>query len=316
MKTILISYVNRSGSTFQLNELSKFTIFGCLPEADQLVKLTLSSKINPARNLNKFITQLTKTRKDPKLAKAKLTTNFAFTTPKASDSKGDIFLQCLNDLTRHIWPEATIAVFKNTFCHHIYTKFFVNNPDVALILLTRDPRAIFYSQKNTQGSWSKPMSNSAIQTALEWNGFMDYKNKILKKHPARAIEVKFENLILNIDGETNRILALLNSSGHTSTTGIKGYSKLIPEELKKIHQNIDLEAQPTFISKWQEGLTKSEVEKIETLCRSRMADEGYTILHKQLTMRFILTQLQGIKWRLLLQIRKLQGVVIPPQKSL
>jgi len=313
MKTILISYVNRSGSTFLLNELSKFTIFGCLPEADQLVKLTLSSKINPARNLNKFITQLTKTRKDPKLAKAKLTTNFAFTTPKASDSKGDIFLQCLNDLTKHIWPEATIAVFKNTFCHHVYTKFFVNNPDVALILLTRDPRAIFYSQKNTQGSWSKPMSNSAIQTALEWNSFVDYKNKIIKNQPARVIEVNFENLILNIDRETNRILALLNSSDHTSTTRIKGYSKLIPEELKKIHQNINLEAQPTFISKWQEGLTKSEIEKIETLCRTRMVDEGYFPTTKHVKKVNFLTQLQSLKWRFTHLIRRGQGVAIPPQ---
>ena len=233
MKTILISYINRSGSTFLLNELSKFKTMGCLPEADQLVKLTLSNHINPARNLEKFITHLSKTRKDPKLAKAKLTTNFAFTTPNVSDTKGDIFLQCLYDLTNQIWPDATITVFKNTFCHYIYNKYYANNPDVGLILLTRDPRAIFNSQKNTQGSWNKPMSSSAIQTALEWNYFMDYKNRMLKESPARVIEVKFENLVLNIDREIRRILSLIETADNYTITKARSFAKLIPDELKK-----------------------------------------------------------------------------------
>lgn len=311
MKTILISYINRSGSTFLLNELSKFTKFGCLPEADQLVKLLFSKK--PFTNLNptQLTPHLNNTLKDQKLTKATLSPDFSFATPDRNDTPSIIFLQCLEEIANEIWPDAAVVVFKNTNCHQIYAKHFFNNNDVALVFLTRDPRAIYYSQKNAIGSWNKPMTASPAQTAVEWNIFMSHKNKLLKKYPERVLEVKYENLILNSEEEVKRIMMLIEPKFSHSSTRPKSYARLIPEKLQHIHKNIDIEAQPSFISKWKNGLSEHEVEDIEILCGNKMVNEGYLLKKRRGTIQFILTHSLGIKWRAITLAKKWRGIETP-----
>lgn len=121
----------------------------------------------------------------------------------------------------------------------IIFKYFDN---AKIILVTRDPRSIFYSMKS-RGSFAYPGYD--IKIFVKWYRLiMQLRNKMPKKFKNNIMEIKFEDFINNFDKETKKINSFL---------GIE----------KKVINNFDYQNSLKNVYKAQKYLNKSEKLYIE-----------------------------------------------------
>lgn len=94
-----------------------------------------------------------------------------------------------------------------------FTDIFLYFNNVKIILVTRDPRGVYYSMKSRHSA-AYPGHNLKLWT--KWYGhimqkFFNYKKKIDKKNKKHILEIKFEDFVTNYDGERKKILKFISA---------------------------------------------------------------------------------------------------------
>ena len=203
MKYIFIIYLNRSGSTFLANQLSKLSEILVCPEAEVLVNILLK---NPGTRINEREQETlgSAIENDRKLKHWNLDIDSKKTE---SQSKLDLFFNILNQYRSRTKPGSTVIVFKAVDlinCIEIFHEYGLNKGlDIYFISLIRDPRAIFNSQRQTYVEHRKKLMNrNPLATVYQWNYFVTMS--IYYSSLTKLIILRYEDLIYNLEIELNQ----------------------------------------------------------------------------------------------------------------
>jgi len=275
MKLLFLSYINRSGSSFLAQKLSELENIFVFPEADVLIEKILLSN-QKITNLKDNFKELCKI--DSKLKSWQFSEKEIEHILLSNQNKIDFFLDILTTYKKRYDSNSILLIFKyqNTFSQYLTIKKILTNITIYQILILRDPRAIYFSQKTTINPYTKKnFTNNPLIVGFLWHKFSKYIENI--NHDSYFLS--FENLM-----ETEytfitllNFLQISNKKREKTTT----YFDLLPEEQKNIHLNTIKEPQKENINKWQNYLKKYEISLIENICKIQMQKFKYNpITHK------------------------------------
>lgn len=267
---LFVWYVNRSGSTLLLSELNKYNRVVSLPEGDRLVHLLLRDAYKTVdKDIIKTLNFLFNN--DAKLKLWKIQSiNYDFIGIK----RGELFFYLLNCAAYSFKIDYDLIVFKDTYIGRYFdTLVCIKSLEfrINMVLLCRDPRSIYFSQKRTIGSWSKPMSNNPITTSRSINNTISRCFKLKNQHLISII--KYEDLLELKTQTLESILSKFNVADYS--LGHYDYHSLIPDHLKQIHEKINFDVDSTRIVAWKNNIEIRDVCIIERKCMRYMSLLGY-----------------------------------------
>jgi len=262
VKFILFSFLSRSGSTFISNNLSKDSRFCVCPEAEVLTR-TLLTHPNKALTINSYKKLKRSVLKDHKLKYWKIELP-PFTNEILNI---ELFKYILLNYRNNSNNTGNYIIFKSEGLEEFNVDIF---SDFYKLILIRDPRSIFYSQKSSLFSEGFiPMNINPIRTAKKFN-------KIFKSHKRSSRKecfIKFENYIENPIKEEKCILKMLGLDALKINSN-NTLQKLIPRNQLHLHINISKKPDKNVIDKWENNLSETEIFLIERYC-IEMEAAGY-----------------------------------------
>jgi hypothetical protein len=255
MKIILLSYINRSGSTFLLNQLSKIPEVGVCPEADILFNLLLSET---HEKINEKILQtiILKLENDSKWQswKTDLSPLNTFT-----GNRYDMFYQIVNLFQKTHYHNAKYIVFKHNYLLSRFNEL-RHEMDLLWLVLLRNPMAVYASQKNTVSpATHKIMCSNPLALIDQWNQL--YKRYVRLKDNNRIGLIQYEELISSINLEMEYALNFLGiKSGWNECKYNSGtLENWLSNDYKRIHTNIEAEPQNKSLEKWKKIVNRYEL---------------------------------------------------------
>lgn len=276
MNFIFLSYINRSGSTFLANQLSKHQNIIACPEAEILANILLLHPQEFSKNTRKSLIKLLQN--DYKLRLWNLPED-VYNFPSSIKTRFEVFKYLLLSFKNKYQPNAEYILYKAERMFQLFpiiSKIKEKKDNIHFIFLVRDIRAIFSSQVNTiiPGT-NKLFTNCPLETSLYWNKFI---NSIPDKS-SESITVQYENLILDFKNEIERILISLNIEN--SVFEKKGsLSKFMPQNYQHIHKNIDKVPQVNRVESWKKTLRKKDLILIELASAKYLAKFNYSLINK------------------------------------
>ncbi len=277
MRFIFLSYVNRSGSTFLANQLSKSKEICVCPEAHILLELFL---ISP----HKTIHPKTKDRLKKLFIDDKKYNNWRLDAEALKDIKSnftnfDCFCHIINYYLKINAPAAHIIVFKAERLIELYNNYTspsLFQKNILWISLIRDCRAVYNSQRRTNWPGSnKKMSNNPVRTAIFWKTFV--KKTVSYQKQNNFLVIKYENLISQPDITISEIGLYFNIK---LTNLLAKSGTLFPRlhtDHKKLHCNIDSLPIEDKITKWEFLQKKNDTKLIEIIAGEELSVFDYNL---------------------------------------
>lgn len=279
MSIIFLTYMNRSGSTFLASELHKCNAICSCPEANILVEMLLTiplQKITPRKKLKiekEFVF-------NPRLKEWDLKED-DFDKINTPLTNIDYFLKILHIYKQKRKPIAKSILFKAERLIEFYNQFQAHN--FLRIILLRDCRAIFNSQKRTNWPGSiKKMSKNPVRTAVFWNSFMTATEKLSKS--GSALIIKYEDLIQDFEKTLDRICKNTISMRYQIDYPADTYFHELADINKDIHKNIILPPKRENINKWEKQLSEKEIKIIQFISGRILNCYGYELINFELNM--------------------------------
>ena len=330
---ILITYLNRSGSTFLANLLSSSGDICVCPEGDAVVGLFLEA---PGRGLKEGSMDseaLARTLKcDGKMAAWDLGDD-DLKRLKGNLTGIEAFYTLLKSYRDRNKPAASHIVFKAERIGALMTGIALAARDqlpspVKFISLLRDPRAVYASQKNTRiPGCPYPMSGNPVWTALKWRtaqrqirvlrsgtgGLIGRKaspggpgsnevpfstGRMRKPEMVFHMLVKYEDLV----SEMSRVQQDLGQFLGLDLRGTSpGRGDLVPKldaQTRSIHPLADKEPRAERVDAWTTQLTQKEIYLVERSCRKYMQHSGYAAISETRGINLEITRLfQAARFR-------------------
>jgi hypothetical protein len=276
VKIIFLAYINRSGSTFLSNQLSKHHNIVSCPEAEILADLLLIHPKNLFPHYNNSIINLLLN--DNKLKMWGLPSD-VYNFPLSVKTCYDVFNYLLIKFRDKYRPDAEYILYKAERLFQLFpiiSEIKGIKDSFYFIFLVRDIRAVYSSQANTiiPGT-NRLFSNSPIATSLYWNRFINS----VPKNRNEIIRIKYEDLILNFNNEIKRLLAKFCLTDNIMESS-SSLSKFIPDNYKNIHKNIDMEPQISRVDAWKKNLRKKDLILIELVSAKYLSKCNYSLINK------------------------------------
>ncbi len=266
MPAFFIFYLSRSGSTFLAKELCERYPVIIPPESNIMQSVLLDHHAWTADRGVDLILQ------DKKMKDWQIADSDIEELGYAMQSKGG-FLNELCELYKNTKTSnaATIGIKKGNYIH-VYQDLKAHFPNAKFIILVRDGRAIFSSQKNsTYSVTQKAFETNPIRSAMQWKQYARLAQKIKAEHPDNTMLLKYEELIQNTDEAFKKLESFI---GLQPGESVMNYQ--VPERYgKELHQNIDKRPIANAINKWKEKLEASEISKFETIAGQDLEQNGY-----------------------------------------
>ena len=283
MTIILLTYVNRSGSTYLANLLSASGNICTCPEGDPLVTLFLESPGKKFYLDEAWKAKLAHLMHSDRKLKAWGMGEDIFDRLQGIGRNLDAFIAFLECYRTRQKPQATGILFKaerlvDLFCD--IEKFRTANTDIKYLSMIRDPRAVYASQKRTiiPGT-NKRMSRNPVFTAIFWNHFMRRtarNRKNLEQH-----EIAYHNLVRGMKESINGLSRYLAMD----LVGVSPEAGDLPDRLpdadRTIHRHISESPDNTKIDQWSKELSSEEIRLISQKCRRFLAKEGFYVESRQ-----------------------------------
>lgn len=282
---LLITYINRSGSTYLLSLLDRTDEVVACPEADILVELFLRDPVRVFNQAEKQIIAelLSIDRKfsnwglEPSVVREALDGNCAFI----------VFFRILQYYRIKHDSRARIIAFKATsilrYAANIMEQSIFRGYMIRLCVVIRDPRAVFNSQSQTyvphRRKW---MNTNAIRTAYQWNDLV-FRLKDIQKRELRVLICRYESLIREHQSVLEKILGRYQ----LREAAVPYYLKIEPGE-RAMHTNIGKLPLEENIHRWEKELGSPARKIIEHCCNEMMNELGYSVTTRGLDLRSIL----------------------------
>lgn len=269
MKLYFLTYINRSGSSFLAEELSKNERIFVFPEADALINNLLLSKLS-IEYLTKTILNLFTN--DVKLKEWKFTNDEIISILNLSNNKANLFKNILKKFIEKNKITSNVVIFKYQDAYskfNILKKLF--SDDFNLVCLLRDPRAIFSSQKLSINPYSGKMFNTnPLITAYQWDSFI---SKVLN---SSNIIIKYENFYSQTNFSIKNLTEFINNN-NSSVKNKKTFYHYLSKQEKNLHKNINQPFIEENINKWEKNLSNIETTLIEKICSNNLKVLNYEV---------------------------------------
>ena len=266
MKFVFVSYVNRSGSSFLLQHLSRINTFAVCPEAGCLVDILINGK-----NTGSIKDRLMKAiRQDMQLKYWKLTPDDINETMDQKSREG-MLLHVLTLYRNQINSMADTIVFKHTSLFKLSNQLSDYADKIIFLNLIRDPRGIFASQKCTVNPYTgRAFNKNPLICAYTWK---QLANQAVHRNPGycRVETVRFEDLVVNPEKTVDDLLQLLQIGYRPEERNDTGnYFDRLPPLEAELHRDINNPADHSTVSAWKKKLKRSEIVLIEKHCSALM----------------------------------------------
>lgn len=259
--------MNRSGSTFLVNQLSKVPDICVCPEADILYELLLLDPNRIIRNKDIYKWNIL-LENDYKFKNWGLPIQSLLNEKVSGERTLTLFIRIIIDFQRKNFPHSKIIVFKQNFLYRLASNVKNHNGiDFFYISLIRDPRGIYHSQKNTVTPQTrKVMCKNPLILIREWNEYVKMHQYLLHDKNFRLLF--YEDLILDYENTINSLFDFLDIQKQYKTyiNFATTHSTWIQKNDSFMHPNIDKDPIFENISKWQGKLTKKELAIIYIYC--------------------------------------------------
>ncbi|MCG7638515.1 MULTISPECIES: sulfotransferase [unclassified Alteromonas] len=151
-------------------------------------------------------------------------------------------------------------------------------PESKFILIIRDARGVVNSYINNK--WG--LGTNAYTGAIRWNKEVNLQLEFAKKYPNNVFTLLYEDLILDMENELQRICSFLE---------IPFDHKMLAYHEKKADlesnkQNINTSKAPSrqITEKWKTELSKSEIDIVISTCGKTLQTLGYIESYAQLKL--------------------------------
>ncbi|QQS52342.1 MAG: sulfotransferase [Bacteroidota bacterium] len=247
MKFVFLSYLNRSGSTFLVNQLSKLPALIVCPEADILYDQLLC---NPNEILlpEKSAQIISKLQKDKKFSVWRMNLqNFE----SFSGTCFGLFQQILLAFVMEHAPKAHIVLFKHNYLYRLFP-LLETQENILFLSLLRHPAAIYSSQTKTiSPATGRVMSRNPLALIDQWNSLLQF---VLSTGKSEShVLVLYEELVEKPD-ETMHMLCkvLMIQEKWSDLLHKRGkVGEWLGYEYMAIHQSIDKKPIVEKIDNWK-----------------------------------------------------------------
>ena len=253
----MLTYKNRSGSTFLLNKLDKYKDICSVSEGGGIVKLLDNPDESFTESSFNSILRKISNPKD-KLFSWNLF-NEDLTGLKNCITNWEAFQYILQVYKNKNKPESSYIIFKHPRINSIIKNFgydFFNKNEVYLIFLVRDGRAIYASSKfNKQSTKNIPMEVNPFLSAKGWRTYLiNIENNIKKISSKSFIIIKYEDLVGKYEETIFKVISFLGCKRDLISSSL--LSKNLHKNQRHLHPNIDKRADISLVNNWKKKIIK------------------------------------------------------------
>lgn len=273
---MLLSYKNRSGSTFLINKLDQYLEVCSVPEGGNIVNLLDNINNEFTKELYNQILEKCQNPNDKMYAWRLFPEDLQrLKKCKVNWEAFKIILEAYRDKFN---PKAKFIVFKHPKINKVIASLdvqFVNN-NIYIITLIRDGRAIYASSKsNKQSGINIPMEVNPFISAKGWRHFLNEVEKHRNTLPSDIyFIIKYEDLVLKYEDVMKN---LVNSIGIREETSKSILSQKIHEQQKHLHPNVDKRPDVRRINNWKSALSNREIYAFQYKNTALLKKYGYEI---------------------------------------
>lgn len=277
-KFIFLSYVNRSGSTYLINILSKKKGFFVCTEANILIDLFLKDPLNYSGNSIIFKRQFSHAiTYDEQLKLWDLKRVYKKKIPKGQ-TNFEMLLNLLNSYKELFSPSSEYIVFKSNNLIQVYNEHTLNNQkNIFYISLIRDVRGIFASQRKTINPYTKKVLNkNPLITAYAWKNLIN--QTFINTECNNIFAIRYEDLISDNEKSLQKLFYKFNIPWLTIEPNEKLWiENRIPLKEKNIHPHIKQNPIPMKINSWEEELSISDLSILQKVTSTELKQMRYVI---------------------------------------
>jgi hypothetical protein len=275
MKYLFLLYINRSGSTYLSSELSRSRHILVCPEAEILVNL-LVKKHNIPLNQKECHKIERSCRVDRKLKYWKVKTEDA-----GIDWSGrlPLFFSILRSYQDKTKPEARIILFKAVDLMH-YTELLIdsardNNIQIGFLIMMRDPRGIYNSQRQTYVHYRKRwMNRNPLAMVHQWQYL--YELSLRYTASPHFHFIKYEDFIVDPENCIQNILDFAGlTPGEFNFSDMADLPGRIPSDQQYMHPHIKDAPRRDSIEKWETEMKPAIIEFIGRMSAEALASLDY-----------------------------------------
>ena len=269
IKLVFLNYINRSGSTLLCKLLDQYEDISVGIEAGfpgYIRKLIPDEykEINDDLSLKKYLNELFD---DVRFKEWEIDKKSLFLKLKDISyplTFKEILLNCLYEYFKQ--RPSKFIVHKAGYYIDIIDDVIATFGDVKNIFIVRDPRAIFFSQKNAKDLYTgKIMGNSLPYFLSQYKKRIDI---IEKKNDKNLLCIRYEDLVIDT---TNTMKQIINFIGARQIKkNDNSYVNKIPKSQQYLHQNVKLDPHKDSLNKWKTGLAKYEIIFIQKKLHNEM----------------------------------------------
>ncbi len=259
---LLLTYQNRSGSTFLAQQLSRLENVLVCPESDALVEQFLEDPAGEFVTSSCLPALKQAIQDDPKMKMWDMQDqHFEWGEKHSPGNRLEAFSFFLDRYRKRIKPDADFILFKAERLIHLYPRIRkATRPgvDIRFVSLLRDIRAVYASQKRTPLlPGNRMMSRDPVATALDWNSRV---RKTLKGARNREMRyIKYEHFILEFPRSLDMMLSAFGLPSGTQVKDAGDLASRLGPEWKTIHADLEQDAIPGKTDEWKGKLTEKEI---------------------------------------------------------
>jgi hypothetical protein len=279
MKILFLTYLNRSGSTYLGNQLSKSPEICVCQEADILYNLFLRNPLKNQTASKKLWAAVNKLDSDKKFSMWKLNRVELFNHISSCQCNFEVFIAIISLYLKKNKPSASVILFKDSRLIKLISKIpelYKKNYNLSWISIIRDIRAIFLSQSSAFSPITgKPMCANWYDMVKEWNSFIKQSYKYSNTNYFSII--RYEDLILDTQMVINNITAKINVNYQLNWISEKNGEiyELLTEEYRTLHPLIDNLPDKSRIYRWRHSLSPSKQYLFSRFCKKNLEKTGY-----------------------------------------
>ncbi|MBN2348493.1 MAG: sulfotransferase [Bacteroidales bacterium] len=280
MKLILITYIDRSGSTLLTYQLSRHKQIFVFPEAGYLSGMLLHHPFDRFELSGSKLRRIYEDLKTHHQLKYWPVQELLERANTQTITNFDFFLEMLKAYAIVNGHNESIWVFKQRNLLSIFQnrqKLSKNGVEIFCIGLIRDPRAVFFSGTQILKNFPQfSFSRNPLILTYTWLNFLEYANRYNKS--SDFLLLSYKNLIKDFESTIYKICLFIGISDTTEEWSEQGklYNLLSPED-KKMHQNILRPPDSSKIYFWKQKLKPVLVKIIEQYALQKLHSDEYQL---------------------------------------
>ncbi len=271
MNIVFLYYINRSGSTYLCQQLSRYKRLMVCPEADILADKLLVSPGSPIKD-SVDLDQAIST--DNKFRSWKLD----LSTITKKETNFEYFKSILEAYRIQQNSKAEFIVYKAERLFQLHKQLYkikTKEENIIFTSIIRDVRGVCNSQLHTLlPGINRPFSMNPAHTALYWNSFVKFF--LEHKHQLNAT-LLYEDLILGFPQSLINFISNVCRISIEPDLGTGDLEQRIPVSHLEIHKNITKEPIATRVDSWKKELKTPDLQLINLSSKKYLKKLNYPL---------------------------------------